>query len=96
METLDNKQFEKVVFDLVEQLKIVPVEYLKKLKNTADIWEIRVQYSNNIFRFLGFFEDNGTLHLNNAFCKKKQKTPKNEINLAEKRKRDFCKRGKDE
>jgi hypothetical protein len=41
---------------LIEELDIVPGQYLKKLVNTTDIWEVRVQFGRNIFRLLGFFD----------------------------------------
>ena len=77
---------------VVEELEKVPEIYLKKLKNTDDIWEIRVQQSNNIFRFLGFFDDGSFIVLTNGFQKKTQKTPKAEILLAEHRKQDYLER----
>jgi len=91
---LRTNQFEKVslVLDLIEQLDIIPQEHFKKLKGSDDIWEIRVQYGNNIFRLLGFFEANNIVILNNAFTKKTQKTPAREINIAEKRKREYLKK----
>jgi len=93
LDTLTDKQFEKVAFvlDLIEQLNIIPEVYLKKLKGSDDIWEVRVQYGNNIFRLLGFFEANNIVILNHAFTKKTQKTPAGEINIAEKRKREYLK-----
>jgi len=93
LDTLTDKQFEKVSFvlDLIEQLNIIPEVYLKKLKGSDDIWEVRVQYGNNIFRLLGFFEANNIVILNHAFTKKTQKTPAREINIAEKRKREYLK-----
>jgi phage-related protein len=93
LDKLTDKQFEKVAFvlDLIEQLNIIPEEYLKKLKGSDDIWEIRVQYGSNIFRLLGFFEANNIVILNHAFTKKTQKTPRREIDIAEKRKRDYLK-----
>ena len=93
LDTLTDKQFEKVAFvlDLIEQLNIIPEEYLKKLKGADDIWEVRVQYGNNIFRLLGFFEANNIVILNHAFTKKTRKTPAREINIAEKRKRGYLK-----
>ena len=59
-DSLSNKQFEKISFvlDLIEQIDIVPSKYFKKLKGTDDIWEVRVQQGNNIFRVLGFFDGN--------------------------------------
>lgn len=58
IEALSNKQAEKVFFvlQLVESLETIPGKFLKKLESTDDIWEVRVQLGNNIFRFLGFFD----------------------------------------
>lgn len=70
--------------------------YLKKLVNTEDIWEVRVQFSGDIFRLLGFFEANKLLILTHGFQKKTQKTPTNDIKLAEKRKADYIKRKNNE
>jgi phage-related protein len=88
---LTNKQFEKIAFvlDLIEQIDIVPRKYFKKLKGTDGIWEVRVQHGNNTFRILGFFHGKDLVVLNHAFTKKSQKTPKKDILLAEKRKRDY-------
>jgi phage-related protein len=82
------KQTQKVVWvlRLIEELEIVPAQYLKILVYTADIWEVRVQVGNNIFRLLGFFDGSTLLILTNAFAKKGQKTPRQEIELAAERK----------
>ena len=91
---LNPKQVEKIswTLDLVRELDVVPTEYLKKLTNTDDIWEIRVQQGNNIFRLLGFFDDKNLIILNHAFTKKTQKTPKKEIQIAESRKHEYYQR----
>ena len=72
LESLTNKQVEKVFFvlDLVESFDIVPRKFFKKLDSTDDIWEVRVQYANNIFRLFGFFDGNDLVVLNHAFTKK--------------------------
>ena len=90
-DSLTNKKFEKIAFvlDLIEQIVIVPRKYFKKLKGADDIWEIRVQQGNNIFRILGFFDGKDLVVLNHAFTKKSQKIPQKEIALAEKRKRNY-------
>ncbi len=94
LDSLDNKQTQKVVWvmKIVEELETVPTIYYKKLKNTDDIWEIRIQQSNNIFRLLGFQEEGRLVVLTNGFTKKTQKTPKNEIVLAKKRKKEYLER----
>jgi len=94
LNSLDNKQAQKVtwVLQLIEDIDIIPVKYFKKLVNTDDIWEVRVQVGNNIYRLLGFCVGEKLVILNHAFQKKTQKTPKNEIKIAETRKKDYLRR----
>jgi len=93
-DSLTNKQFEKIAFvlDIIEQLDIVPRMFFKKLQSTDDIWEVRVQQGNNIFRILSFFDGKELVVLNHAFTKKSQKIPQKEIATAEKRKQDYFNR----
>ena len=92
--SLSAKQAQKVawVLQLIEEINIVPVQYFKKLVSTDDIWEVRIQVGNNIFRILGFLDDDRLVVLNHAFQKKTQKTPKKEIKIAEERKKDYLSR----
>ena len=94
LDSLDSKQAQKVtwVMKIVEELERVPQTYLKKLKNTDDIWEIRAIQGSNIFRLLGFFDKGNFIILTNGFQKKTQKTPKSEIALSEQRKKDYLQR----
>jgi phage-related protein len=94
LDSLTAKQAQKTawVMQLIEEIELVPVQYFKKLVNTDDIWEVRVQVGNNIFRILGFLDDERLVVLNHAFQKKTQKTPKKEIKIAEKRKKDYLSR----
>ena len=94
LESLSKKQVEKVFFvlDLIESIDIVPRKFFKKLEATDDIWEVRVQYGNNIFRLFGFFDGNDLVVLNHAFTKKTQKVPNKEIKIAEQRKKDYFSR----
>ena len=75
LDSLDGKQAQKVawVLQLVEELDVVPKTYFKKLVNTDDIWEVRVQVRGNIFRLLGFFDGNNLVILDHAFQKKLRK-----------------------
>ena len=94
LDSLDSKQAQKIawVLQLVEELDVVPIQYFKKLASSEDIWEVRVQAGNNIFRMLGFLDGTDLVILNHAFQKKTQKTPPKEIRTAEKRKRDYLTR----
>ena len=94
LDSLTGKQAQKVlwVFRLIEVLDVVPRQYFKKLVGTEGIWEIRVQFGNDIFRLLGFFENGNLLILTNGFAKKTQKTPPQEIKLAVHRKEEYLAR----
>jgi len=74
---------------LVETLPIVPEEYFKYLEDTEGIYEIRVKFGNDIFRILSFFEKGKLIVLANGFQKKTQKTPKSEIEKAERIKTEY-------
>ncbi len=84
LDTLSNKQVEKVFFvlQLVESLEIVPTKFFKKLESTDGLWEVRVQLSHG----------SQLVILNHAFTKKTKKTPQKEIKIAEQRKKDYFSR----
>jgi len=76
-------------FDLVEEMQRVPEIYLKHIKNTDGLYEIRVQLGSDIFRIFCFFDQGQLVVLANGFQKKTQKTPKKEIELALKIKAEY-------
>ena len=96
LDALSGKQAKKVVWvlKLVEELDIVPGQYFQKMTNTDDVWEARVRMGSNIFRLLGFFDGSKLVVMSHAFQKKTQKTPRQAIELAEERKRDYFRRKK--
>jgi phage-related protein len=96
LETLSDKQMEKVSWTLraVRDLYQVPTQYLKKLKSTNDIWEVRVTLGNNTFRLLGFYDGPKLIILTSGFAKKSNKVPRREIENATKRKQDYFRRKK--
>ena len=65
LEALTSKQSQKVtwVLQLIEELPSVPSQYLKKLVNTDDIWEVRIVVGTDIFRLLGFFDGSNLIVL---------------------------------
>ena len=64
--------------------------YSKHLED--GIFEIRGKIGNNISRILYFFYFEGRIILTNGFLKKTQKTPRQEIELAKKYRKDFLER----
>ncbi len=59
------------------------------MEGTDGLFEIRVEVGSNIFRVFSFFDEGNLVILLNGFIKKSQKTPKNEIELAEKLKKEY-------
>ena len=94
LDTLTDPQAAKItwVLKLIRETENISTRYFKKLVNTDDIWEIRVSAGKNIFRLLGFIHEREIILLTNSFQKKTRKTPKKEIRLAEKRKKDYLSR----
>ena len=97
LDDLPDKTVQKIawVLRVIRDLERVPANYLKKLVNTDDIWEVRVDVGRNTFRLLGFFAGRELFLLTNSFQKKTQETPQAEIRLAEERKADYTRRRQD-
>lgn len=74
---------------LIQDLPVVPQQYLKSIKNSEGLFEIRVQQGNNIFRIFCFFDKGNLVVLANGFQKKTQKTPATEIQRAERIKKEY-------
>lgn len=90
-DSLSDREVEKIlwILKLIRELDRIPKQYFKKLVGTENIWEVRVQFGNRTFRLLGFMDGSNIIILTNGFAKKSQKTPKQEIKIAESRKRDY-------
>jgi len=96
LDSLAGKQAQKVlwVLQLIEELEVIPRQYFKKLADGEGIWEVRIQFGNDVFRLLGFFDGGTLLILTNGFAKKTQKTPSQEIALVVRRKEEYLARRK--
>lgn len=79
------------VLDMVRFERQVPKKFFKALENTDGIYEVRVITTFKSIRILCFFDDGNLVVLANCFVKKTQKTPRKEIKLAEKLKKDYLK-----
>ena len=74
---------------LIAILDRVPAKYLKHMEGSSGIYEIRVEAGSDIYRVFSFFDKGHLVVLVNGFQKKSKKTPKNEIDLAEKLKKEY-------
>lgn len=76
-------------FDLIEEHERIPEIYLKHLKDTDGLYEIRVQHGTDEIRIFCFFDSVRLIVLANGFYKKTQKTPAREIKRALKIKNEY-------
>ena len=67
---------------LIKTIERVPEKYLKHITGTT-LYEMRMISGTNIYRIFCFFDKGKVIIVLNGFQKKTQKTPKNEIKLAE-------------
>ena len=79
------------VLDLVRFEQRIPMKFFKKIENTNGIYEVRIITSQKSIRILCFQDDGNLVVLTNGFIKKTQKTPKKEIKIAEKLKKQYLK-----
>jgi phage-related protein len=59
------------------------------MTGTDGIFEIRIEVTSNIYRIFCCFDKGNLVVLFNGFQKKTQKTPKKEIELAERLKKEY-------
>ena len=74
---------------LIATFERVPIKYFRHIKKSSGLFEVRVEYGSNIFRVFSFFDKGQMIVLINGFQKKSQKTPKKEIEMAEKLKKQY-------
>ncbi len=84
-EPLDEKVKNKIdeVLFLITIVERVPKKFFDKMSGVKGLFEIRVEYGSNIYRIFCCFEKGNLVVLFNGFQKKTQKTPKKEIEKAE-------------
>ncbi|MGL5876389.1 MAG: type II toxin-antitoxin system RelE/ParE family toxin, partial [Xenococcaceae cyanobacterium] len=77
------------IFELLQERGIsVGMPYVRSIDNTK-LYEIRVEQDTNIYRIFYFAYTGRRFILLHGFQKKTQKTPNQEIELAETRRKEF-------
>ena len=71
------------------QIDRVPEKFFKHMTGTTGLYEIKVEVGSDIYRVFSFFDEGKLVVLVNGFQKKSQKTPKKDIELAEKLKKQY-------
>ena len=94
LDDLSPQQLKKVAkqLELVGEVEMIPSHLMKKLTGTDGLWEIRIQHTGNAFRILCFWDGARIVVLVSAFAKKTTKTPALEIEVAQRRRREYLNR----
>jgi phage-related protein len=79
------------IIEIIEFQQRIPEKYLKHLEGTKGLYEARIKLGSDIWRVFCFFDKGKLVILLNGFQKKSQKTPKSEIEKAEKLMNDYYK-----
>lgn len=91
LEALDFKSRNKVIFNVRVAEQTNDPELFKKLNE--NIWEFRTRYLGKQIRLLAFWDktnkENTLVFATNGFIKKTQKTPSNEIERAERIRKNY-------
>jgi phage-related protein len=81
----------QTVLELIKQVDRVPIKFLRKISSVKGLFEVRVEFESNIYRIFCCFDDGKLVVLLNGFTKKTQKTPKKELDKAEKLMKEYFK-----
>lgn len=71
------------VFMYIMTIENIPAKFLKSINGTDGLYEIRIEERSNIYRIFCCFDNGNLIILFNGFQKKSQKTPKGEIEKAQ-------------
>ena len=83
--TLDRETLKKMyqVLTLIMVVDVIPAKFLQSVKGRPGLYEIRLEYEGNIYRVFCCFDEGNLIILFNGFQKKTQKTPIEQIDMAE-------------
>jgi phage-related protein len=90
LKSIEQKAVEKLLFNISKSQTVNDVKVFKKLKN-SHIWEFRAEYGSNEYRLFAFWDkrENAYVVCTHGILKKTQKTPKKEIEKAERIRKQY-------
>lgn len=77
------------VLRIVRQVERISKKFFDHIEGTVGLYEIRVEADSNIFRIFCCFDEGNIVILFNGMQKNTQKTPKTEIDKAERLKKQY-------
>lgn len=75
--------------ELIEEIERIPKTYLKHISSSDGLFEISLKHGRTILRIFCFFDRNRLIILANAFRKKTERTPGEQIELAKRIKKEY-------
>lgn len=78
--------------ELVRTLPFVPSKFWQKMGAGQNLWEVRVEYDGNIYRVLAATAKGNRVILLHGFQKKSQKTPRQDMEIAQQRQKRYFQR----
>jgi len=91
LDNLDSKPRDKILYNIWKARSIVDNELFKKISN--EIWEFRTTYNKLEYRLFAFWDrtQNKVVIATHGIIKKSNKTPKKELEKAEKIRNEYFK-----
>lgn len=77
--------------EMVRNLPIVPSKFWSKMSG-QNLWEVRAEYAGNIYRILATTAKGNRVILLHGFQKKSQKTPRQDMEIAQQRQKRYFQR----
>lgn len=89
IETLSEDVVRKIdyVLSILSTQQMIPSKFVKHIED--GIYELRIEWESNIYRVFFIFDKGNIVVLFNGFQKKMQKTPKTEIEIAKRIKKEY-------
>ena len=89
IKSLNESEAKKVyyVIDLIKCRERISEKFVKHLED--GIYELRAEHGGNVFRVFFIFDEGNIILLFNGFRKKTQKTPRQEIDLAKRLRKEY-------
>ncbi len=77
--------------EMLRSFPIVPAKFWRKLSGQK-LWEVRAEYAGNIYRILATAAPQNRVVLLHGFQKKSQKTPRQDMEIAQQRQKRYFQR----
>jgi phage-related protein len=78
--------------EMLRTLPVVPAKFWQKMSGSQTVWEVRAEYAGNIYRILATTAKGNRVILLHGFQKKSQKTPRQDMEIAQQRQKRYFQR----